>query len=167
MKSPKIFLLLFLLSIICSCTDESVDNTGYAIYKTRGNYFEHIVVYMEGNRVVGVPGLTDILMRVDGDSSCSIKAILVNGYIMEKPILFQKTVYLDMTYKDFIKWCNKYDIGVMLNDTAKAHILDRDPFTEIYMEKTSTYRPFNIDDTVEFNAMILKGNLSTYFDRIK
>ena len=167
MKTSIMTFLLLLITITNSCVDEKVDNTGYAIYKTRVDYFENIAIYMEGDKVVGVPGLTDVLSCVNADSNCIIKARLVNGYIMQKPVLFGKTVYLDMTYKDFIKWCGKYDISVMLNDTAKAHILDQNPFSEIYVEKSSTYRPFNLNDTVELNTIIIEGNLSTYFNKIK
>jgi hypothetical protein len=73
---------------------------------------------------------------------------------------------MNWTLNEYLNYEIKYQDGMVPIDTLNAHILDANPFTELYYDPIRP-RKFELSDSAEINQIIKKGELGKYFKRIK
>ena len=54
----------------------------------------------------------------------------------------------------------------MPHDTIRKYIIDKDPYTEFYRNKTDVKR-FTLEDSLEIREIILNGEIDKYFEKLK
>jgi len=144
------------------------DYQGIRVYKTRADYFNNITVGMkkEEDRIYRTSDAIEKVIYTKSDTIPKNRIRLVEGYVWSGEGYFEDDVFLSMTFKDQIKWQNKYGLITMPVDTARKYILDREPYIEYYEVKDNQMF-FNKEDTVELNRIILESRLEEYFTKIK
>jgi hypothetical protein len=75
-----------------------------------------------------------------------------------------------MTHKEHLKReviNSEMELGVSVSgDTLRKYIIDKDPYTEFYRNKTDVKRLY-LSDSLEINEIILNGEIDKYFEKIK
>ncbi len=111
---------LILLIIVFSCdkiTPEA-DYKGVSLYRTKGDYFENVVIWMnKDGKIAGKPGFPlSNLYNTEDDTINRFRSRIVDGYVLD----FEGTIsdaYLSVTYKDYLLWLERYDEFAFPDDT--------------------------------------------------
>lgn len=164
---------LILLIIVFSCdkiTTEA-DYKGVSLYRTKGDYFENVVIWMnKDGKIAGKPGfpLSNLYITED-DTINRFRSRIVDGYVLD----FEGTIsdaYLSVTYKDYLLWLERYDELAFPDDTIWKYMLDLDPYLEHWRAKDNeafTRNSHMLLDTVGLKHIILDGRIEEYFTRLK
>lgn len=176
MKTKPFFLIVvfsgLLLTYGCSLFETEDLLGGFMIYKTKGDYKEYITVGLKDGKIVRSEGDTNITRRVTSDSLCADRIPLVNGYEMGRPFNIEKDAYVKITFKEFLQYCDRHNVGALPSDTIYKYILDTDPFTEAYREITTNdffecELPYVLPDTAVVNQIIRNNEIDKYFNKVK
>jgi hypothetical protein len=148
-----IFAFIFLSSCI---NKDTLKPTSY-IYITKGDYINLVCCILKEDNLH--------IMTIKGTNSQNKRIKLIQNYILNNDGLkFGKNnvAFLDLTQNEYRK---KFEIDSNykgFTDTLEKHILDKDPFIELYAVNN-----YDISDTAKLNKIIKKGELEKYFERIK
>ena len=158
-----------------SCIKQEVTAPGLAIYKTKGDYFNNVSVTMKKNGDIifypdyHSPGRNSIDSRIkitEDDTIYTRRAKLISGYIISAEIE-ERSIFVDFTFKEYLKYeINNPHVGGVPENVLIEHILDDDPFLELYIDPNRP-RKYELSDTALINQMIRNGELEKYFEKIK
>jgi len=139
MKQSTI-IILFLLSLFVSCNKDKNTIIGkddnprphFIAYKLKGDYIKNVCIELspDKTKITVIPGPTD----PGGDSSHTCYYELIDGYYMEwgQYSYGLNSAYLDISRHDYaIK-------GMLPIDSIMKHILDKDPYSEYYIDINDT-----------------------------
>ncbi len=171
----KILLLSGLMAIMafsCVKTKYAATAPGLAVYKTRGDYFNNAFVFMNSSGIYGYMGYYNpngnliSRFKIEGtDTVYALRIRLVDGYVLADE-WSKDMVFLNWTMNQFLDYEINHHTGYIPIDTLKKHILDANPFIELYCDPNRP-RKFELSDSAEINQIIKKGELGKYFKRIK
>lgn len=179
---PKILtlstiLLIFTLSFSCDILKTEDDYPGVSIYKTKGDYFNLVDIGMKGDKIFRTNSFWNsrnnsyhFLEFRNNDTIYTQRYRLQNGYILDSEASLDHDVFVDLTHKEHLKR-EKINSGLGLGvavpqDTLRKHILDQDPYTKFYKNRTDVKRLY-IEDSLEINEIIKNGEIDKYFEKIK
>jgi len=173
MKRNIFILLTLLIFTSTSCLyKNSIAYPGINIYKTNADYLNNVSVYMSDGEITGRPSVRMPILS-GTDTIFFHRYKLNNNYIATVNSWFEREVFLDLTYTDYIELQNQMG-GYIPEDTIYKHILDKDPFTVFYSETTPSEQfliqnSYNLQiiDTTALNTLIKAGDLGKYFTRYK
>ena len=145
--------ILIVLLLFTQCNKN--EWVSFYIYKTKGDYYYLVDIQMSEDKkkitsLIG--GLGDTMLIIDS------RVKLINGYIKSRSISGMRTVFLSLTYGEY---CKKFNPGPV-DDSLYKYILDKDPFTELYLCEDGKYA-----DTASLNDIIRKGELAVKFQKVK
>lgn len=165
----------FLLLTFFSCVKHKYAMTapGLAVYKTKGDYFNKAFVFMNSSGIYMTPtyynpryNLIDSFIKItDNDTVYTQRAKLINGYILATE-WSKNMVFLNLTFAEFLKYQIEHNTGSIPVKILKEHILNADPFLELYYDPNRP-RKYELSDSAEINQMIRNGELGKYFKRLK
>jgi len=171
----KSILLLFGFMICFSCDNSEVENLGpgISIYKTKGDYFNLTDIGMKGDNIYWISSYridfgkpTCKLLVVDNDTIYRYRQRLQDGFVLDAEADERYDVFLSLSYKEYLKKEQTLNTNSLPDDTLKKYILDKDPYTIFYRNKTEVKR-FNISDSLEIMEIISTGQIDEYFERKK
>ena len=171
--------LLFLSGIIVitafSCIKgPTVTAPGLAVYKTKGDYFNYVSVTIDNGNIIFKPDYhnprnNSIDYRItitEDDTIYSFRAKLISGYIISEEIS-DNSIFVDFTFKEYVIYeINHPEEGGVAENALLEHILDDNPFLELYIDRNKP-RKYELSDTAEINQIIRNGELKKYFKRVK
>ena len=171
------FLILVVLIIGCDLIETEEQYTGVSIYKTSGDYFDLVDIGMRGDEIYrsnsfwnGRSNSYHFIEFKNNDTLYSQRYRLPNGYILDSEAGAEFDVFLNMTHKEHVKReITNYDLGVgtsVPHDTLRKYILDKDPYTEFYQNRTDVKRLY-LKDSLEIKRIIENGEIDIYFKQIK
>ncbi len=166
-------LLFFSFSYSCNKTKYEDLTPGISIYKTKGDYFNLVDIGMKGDKIYRTcsfwnpryNSLTKMIIR-DNDTIYRFRCKLVNGYTLDCEADVSTDVFINMTHKEHLMRQIANEVGYVLHDTLRKYILDKDPYTEFYINRTDVKRLY-IEDSLEINEIIKKGEIDKYFEKRK
>jgi hypothetical protein len=171
--TPVITLLIF--SLFCNSCEpwfKPVLPPGISIYKTNGDYFDHVTVGMKGDRIFRTSifsGEKSKFIISGTDTIYKYRVKLENGYILSFEADSRYDVFLDLTFKQHMALEKIYSGGIP-PDILKSHILDKNPYS-VYYRDTAEPRLFEQTlgtvDTSEINQIIREGKLDQYFEKLR
>ncbi len=175
-KILKVFIstgLLALTLFSCVKPKDFATAPGLAVYKTKGNYFNKAFVFMNSSGIYMIPSyynprynLIDSFIKItNNDTVYTQRAKLVHGYILATE-WSKDMVFLNLTFAEFLKYQIEHNTGSIPVKILKEHILDADPFMELYYDPNRP-RKYELSDSGEINRMIKNGELGKYFKRLK
>jgi len=147
---------------------------GMAVYKTKDDYFNNAYCFMKKNGDIYMypsfynPRHHSIDTRIkisDKDTTYTLRVKLIDGYILAGE-WSKNMVFLDWTFKEYLNYELKHNTAYIPLTVLKDHILDKDPFLELYYDPNRP-RKYEFSDTALINQMIRKGELDKYFEKIK
>lgn len=171
----KILLLFFTVLLMLSSCDKittEADYKGVSLYRTNGDYFENVVVWMnKDGGVAGKPGFPlSNLYITETDTINMNRARIVDGYVLDGEGTL-RDAYLSVTYKDYLLWLERYDELSFPDDTIWKYMIDLDPYLELWRAKDNEDFTANSEvsklDTVGLKQIILDGKIEEYFTRLK
>lgn len=173
----SVIFLIFILNYSCDVFNNEDLPSGIAIYKTKEDYLNLVDIGMKGDEIFRTESLWNgrynsiHKMEVRGDDTIYIcRYKLPNGYVIDSDANERHDVFLNMTHKEYLKReIMNYEMGfgvAVSDDTLRKYILDKDPYTEFYRNKTKV-RLFSISDSIEIKTIILSGEIDKYFERLK
>jgi len=183
MKTVIIILLIggIIIFMASGCWNYSADSApGLAVYKTMSDYFYNVSMGINKNgELYGFPSYYDsrsnrpINPRIkitDDDTVYAWRAKLINGYIISEEI-GDNSVFVDFTHKEYLKHeIENPEISGVAPCILSEHILDNDPFIELFIDKNRPRKYSligSLSDTILINQMIRDGELGKYFERVK
>ena len=104
--TPLLALLLALCLTECDKIPTEVDYKGVTLYRTKGDYFENVVVWMnkDGDKIAGKPGFPlSNLYITETDTINRNRARIVDGYVLDGEGTL-RDAYLSVSYKDYLLW---------------------------------------------------------------
>lgn len=170
-----LFITCFLVLTAFSCvkTKYAATAPGLAVYKTRGNYFNNAFFFKFPNGGYGIMGYYNprynSLSRfnvIGNDTVYTERVRLVDGYVLAAEWGKDDMIFLNWTMNQYLDYEIRYQIDGVPIDTLEAHILDANPFTELYYDPNHP-RKFELSDSAEINRIIKNGELEKYFKRLK
>jgi hypothetical protein len=181
MKS-KILKLLFIFlfsGLYFSCDfifkPDPPSGPGISIYKTKGDYFNLVDIGMKGDKIFRTESFwnsrynsMDKLEIIGNDTIYKGRYKLPNGYILDAEADERYDVFLDITFKEqlYRELAGNHPTVAMPFDTIRKYIIDKDPYTEFYRNKTKI-RVLSIADSLEIKRIILLGEIDKYFEKLK
>lgn len=152
--------------------DDSIEVSSFpeiSIYKTKGNYFNNIMVGInENNEISSYPDYNEksenILANKNGEYKFKYKWLLRNGYIVVQGGEFNSAV-TDISLTEFVNFNEPYKTNWDI-DMLKTRIIDTDPYTEFYFYNGLEKTP-EIYTLGEIYDMIENGTLETVFTKLK
>lgn len=177
MKTQYKILFLIILIAGCNLIENEEQYSGVSIYKTRGDYFNLVSIGMKGDEIYYTQSLwnsgNNSLQKMEvrnNDTIYKYRYRLGNGYILAGEAGLEEDVFLELSFKDYLKREIKNDemgIGVSVpGDTLKKYILDKDPYIEFYQNRTDVKRLY-LSDSLEIERIIKNGELDKYFKQLK
>jgi hypothetical protein len=166
----SLFIFILLLSSI-NCKKEVLP--GIIVYKTNGDYFDLATVGFKGGEIVRRSSLTQELSKfnfTNQDTIYKFRVKLINGYILSCESNLSTDVFLDLSFKQYMKLEVAGGRKTLSNDTIMEHILDRNPYKEFYIDNSNPRKfPQLVEnaDTSLINKLIREGKLEQYFVRLK
>ncbi len=178
LKISTIFLLFALIGSGCEDKEDLsyLDNTksfyagmpGFAVYKTKKDYFFNIPIRPYGNGFQS-PGLNE---NSGGITFFKGKYYSTGCYRLNDDYVVSYGIFLDyyftsLTFDEYIreKLSPQYNQGET-NPKVINNIIDRDPFTEFYYSQESFDGMAGIT-IAELNQLIKEKNLEKYFKKLK
>jgi len=165
--------LMAIMAFSCVKTKYAATAPGLAVYKTRGNYFNNAFFFKFPNGDYGIMGYYNprynSLSRfkvIGTDTVYTLRVRLVDGYVLAAEWGKDDMIFLNWTMNQYLDYEIKYQTDMVPIDTLEAHILDTNPFTELYYDP-SRPRKFELSDSAEINRIIKKGELGKYFKQLK
>jgi len=168
--------LLVLFSIVitnCDLIKMEANYPGISIYKTNGDYFNMVDMGMKGDRIVRYEGLHGAPYKLTiskDDTVYNRRVYLDDGYVLDTEADERYDVFLNLSFKEYFIMEEKFETLLILKDTLRKYILDKDPYVEFYRE-TIFHQKFSslniMNDTAEINNIIRNGEIEKYFERIK
>ncbi|HZJ73912.1 MAG TPA: hypothetical protein VFC87_03835 [Perlabentimonas sp.] len=160
-----------LMAFSCDKITPEADYKGVSLYRTKGDYFENVVIWMnKDGKIAGNPAFPlSNLYITETDTTNKFRLRIVDGYVLD----FEGTIsdaYLSVTYKDYLLWLERYDELAFPDDTIWKYMLDLDPYLEHWRAKDNeafTRNSHMLMDTVGLKQIILDGRIEEYFTRIK
>lgn len=131
---------------------ETIMTPSVIIYKTRKDYADYVPIGLSADKktITSYPDKTDIYYKVE----LATPTRLVNGFLLDNRGVNLNSAFLDYTYNEYSKLAETPTVEILLK-----HILDKEPFTEMYSCKCSR-------DTAELNRLI-KEYLAEAFIKLK
>jgi hypothetical protein len=177
LKLSNAILIVFLLFSSCNLIDNEDLTPGITIYKTRGDYYNLVDIGMKGDKIYRTNSFWNsrydsyhFIEFIDNDTLYTQRYRLVNGYILDSEADERYDVFINMTHKEHLKReviNSEMELGVSVSgDTLRKYIIDKDPYTEFYRNKTDVKRLY-LSDSLEINEIILNGEIDKYFEKIK
>ena len=176
MKKQLIYATLSVLLLVffsCDKISTEADYKGVSLYRTKGDYFENVVVWMsrDGDKIAGNPAFPLSNLNITKtDTINKFRLRIVEGYVLD----FEGTIsdaYLSVTYKDYLLWLERYDELSFPDDTIWKYMIDLDPYLELWRAKDNEDFTANSEvsklDTVGLKQIILDGKIEEYFTRLK
>ena len=171
----KILLLISIPAFMffsCVKPKDTATAPGLAVYKTKGDYFNKAFVFMNSSGIYGY--MTYYSSRYNSisrfkvtgtDTTYSGRVRLIDGYVLCAE-WSKDMVFLNWTMNQYLDYEINHHSEYIPIDTLKAHILDANPFTELYYD---SHRPrkYEFSDSAEINRIIRNGELGKYFKRLK
>ncbi len=172
-----IILLIFILSFSCDKIETEADYPGVSIYKTKGDYFNLVDIGMKGDEIYRTNSFWNgrynsyhFIEFKDNDTLYSNRYKLPNNFILDSEADARHDVFLNITHKEHLKievLNSEMGIGVAVpDDTLRKHIIDKDPYTEFYINKTDV-KLLYLSDSLEIKELILNGEIDKYFEKVK
>ena len=171
----KILLLFFTVLLMLSSCDKittEADYKGVSLYRTNGDYFENVVVWMnKDGGVAGKPGFPlSNLYITETDTINMNRARIVDGYVLDGEGTL-RDAYLSVTYKDYLLWLERYDELSFPDDTIWKYMIDLDPYLELWRAKDNEDFTANSEvsklDTAGLKQIILDDRIEDFFTRLK
>ncbi len=164
---------IVLVSNGCDKIATEADRQGVSLYRTRGDYFENVVVWMnkEKDGVAGLPGFPlPRLYITETDTINKFRERIVDGYVLD----FEgslRDAYLSVTFKEYLLWLERSDELSFPKDTIWKYMLDLDPYLELWQAKNNEafiHLSENTKlDTLGLKKIIRDGRIEEYFTRLK
>lgn len=171
-------LLLFFLGASCQkddfeYADESIEvynSPGIAIYKTRGDYFNLVVVKVDSiNNITMTPGYIKsdprVLISENENITFSNRWRLKSGFVVAKEVSINYS-FTNITLKEFVDYTTKYNSGAWTDEMILPRIIDRDPFL-IYYHMSGIKQGEKKFTLGELNDMIEDGTIEEQFTKLK
>ncbi|MCF8357478.1 MAG: hypothetical protein K9H26_01880 [Prolixibacteraceae bacterium] len=140
---------------------------GFAVYKTKGDYFNYITVKMDiKDTLTMIPAYNanDPRVTVTEDNVVyNLRWYLRSGYTVCREMDINR-IFTNITFKELIDHVDSIGGIVPPDEWFKYRIIDKHPFTEFYDLKKNTGRDFTLG---EINQMAENGTLETYFTKLK
>jgi len=146
----------------------NVQNFGFAIYKTKKDYFFNVSVRPMENfiQTIEISEESTQITLYKGKYYYKERYSLVDDYVLSKwmgPDHYFTSLSFDTYVRE--KLSDEFNQGIT-NTKVINCIIDRDPFTEFY------YSQHSLDDKTEFtideiNQLIKEKNLDKYFKKLK
>jgi hypothetical protein len=154
----KFIIKSFLVIMFFTYCTKDVDPHRLCVFKTKGDYTKNVKVYLDKD-------LKKINAVLDGNFK-PVK--LINGFVADIEAWYPYSNYLIITYDEYN---NKYKRSIS-NDSMMKLLVDPDPYLEFYecddyRENFSTENGYYGIDTAKLNDIILKGELTKYFKKLK
>jgi len=116
-----------LMAFSCDKITPEADYKGVSLYRTKGDYFENVVIWMnKDGKIAGNPAFPlSNLYITETDTTNKFRLRIVDGYVLD----FEGTIsdaYLSVTYKDYLLWLERYDELAFPDDTIWKYMLDLD-----------------------------------------
>ncbi|MCF8357361.1 MAG: hypothetical protein K9H26_01295 [Prolixibacteraceae bacterium] len=178
MKPIVIFTcIIFLLITACEkdtppFADEDITISssmpGFAVYKTKGDYFNYIAVYLDSNENIAIcPVYNENSIHIIKDKDNKIQYTerwkLKSGYIVDREMIFINS-FTDVTFQEQIEYIKDNSDNFNADLYYKPRIIDKNPFVEYYHISEGLGRDFTLG---EINQMAENGTLETYFTKLK
>ena len=164
---------LSLTSFSCVKTKYAATAPGLAVYKTKGDYFNNAFFFKFPNGDYGIMDYYSTrynsLSRfkvIGNDTVYTGRVKLIDGYVLAAEWGKDDMTFLNWTMNQYLDYEIKYQTEMVPIDTLEAHILDSNPFTELYYDPRRP-RKFELSDSAEINQIIKNGELEKYFKRLK
>ena len=158
-----------------NCEEESkVTRPGLAVYKTKGDYFYHVSVQInEKGEIYSHPAyynpryesIDPRIKITEDDTVYTLRTRLIDEYIFGGEIA-ENSIFLDFTFKEHLQYEIKHNSSGVPTKLLSEHILDADPFLELYIDPNRP-RKYELSDTASINQMIRNDELEKYFEKIK
>lgn len=178
-KILKLLLIILLAWFNYSCDIFSTEDLppGISIYKTWGDYFNLVDIGMKGDKIYRSNKFFNssnnsyhFIEFKNNDTLYTRRYKLPNDFILDSEADERYDVFINMTHKEHLKReieNSEKGLGIPVQeDTLRKFILDRDPYTEFYRNKTKVKR-LSISDSLEIKEIILNGELDKYFEKFK
>ena len=176
MKLLTLLVFGIFLSLGFGCSEKNLQETvpGLAVYKTKGDYFRNAYCFMKPSGDIYMepsfynPRYQSIDPRIEitpSDTVYTLRVKLIDGYILGGEV-GENMVFLDLTFKDYLNYEITHNTSSIPDSVLKEHILDDDPFLELYID-VNRPRKFELSDTALINQMIRNGELEKHFEKIK
>ena len=156
----------------CDKIPTQTDYKGVSLYRTKGDYFENVVVWMnKDGGIAGKPGspLSNLYITKT-DTINKFRLRIVDGYVLDGEGTL-RDAYLSVTYKEYLLWLERYDELSFPDDTIWKYMLDLDPYLEFWRARDNEAFTANSEvsklDTVGLKQIILDGKIEEYFTRLK
>lgn len=170
-------LLFFSFSYGCEKIKYEDQYPGVSIYKTKGDYFDLVAVGMKEDRFYRTQILWNprynsfIKLEIrNNDTIYKFRHRLIDGYVLGGEAGLNTDVFLNITFKEYLKrQLRNYESGIgayVPDDTLRKYILDKDPYTEFYQNRTGAKRLY-MRDSLEINEIIENGEIDKYFKKLK
>ncbi|MDX9845888.1 MAG: hypothetical protein RBT74_02805 [Tenuifilaceae bacterium] len=170
--TPLLALLLALCLTECDKITTEADYKGVSLYRTKGDYFENVVIWMnKDGKIAGKPGfpLSNLYITED-DTINRFRSRIVDDYVLDGEGTLREA-YLSVSYKEYLLWLERYDELTFPDDTIWKYMLDLDPYLELWRAKDNEaflgYTVSSKLDTVGLKQIILNGRIEEYFTRLK
>jgi len=155
-------LLLTIAMIGCPIYNCIVDDyTPIVVYRMNNDYSQNVRVNISQGKVSS------------GVSWNSSMVTLIDGYYAERSMPPNMNVaYLSLTISEIMERRNNGE-REFTREELEQFIIDRDPFIDYYSEKRDSYGQFVFKnhgiaiDTAKLNDIIRRGELETYFYKLK
>jgi len=172
----KISALLVIVALLAfSCTkNPQITDPGLSVYKTKGDYFDNAFCGMKPNGdIYFVPSyynpryysIDPRIKITENDTFYTLRVKLIDGYVLGREV-DKNYVFLDFTFKEYLDYEIEHNISGIPDKILKEHILDNDPFLELYYD-INRPRKYELSDTALINQMIRNNELGKFFEKIK
>lgn len=169
--------IICFLSLSCDKLETDAEYPGVSIYKTRGDYFNLVDIGMKRDKIFRTNSFWNgrynsyhFVEFKNNDTLYTQRYRLINSYILDAEADERYDVFINMTHKEYLKKeITNYEKGLGVavpDDTLRKYILDKDPYTVFYRNKTNVKRLF-LSDSIEIKEIILNGEIDKYFEKIK
>ena len=170
-------ILIYSLSSSCDKLETEADYPGVSIYKTKGDYFNLVDIGMKGDEIYRTNSFYNgrydsyhFIEFKNNDTLYTQRYKLPGDYVLDSEADERYDVFLNMTHKEHLKReiiNSELGLGLAVSDdTLRAYIMDKDPYTEFYRNKTDVKRLY-LSDSLEIKEIILNGEIDKYFEKIK
>lgn len=176
-KKLKYHLLILNLLLFCAvtlwqgCKEDfkyPAPTNRLVIYKTKSDYFNNVQINLKDGKVYYKPSYWG---KMDSDSSGTpyyrSRVKLHQGYILGTEEGYPYTVFLSYIIKDYYRMeTDPVSPTIPTIQELTEHIIDRDPFSEFYIDlDTPPY--FQVSDSTMLNQIIDEGKLQKFFKKVK
>jgi hypothetical protein len=164
---PFLCLVFFFALFSCNKEIERCCDTGpgFAIYKTKADYFYYIL-----KRSKGFYDLSPYCFKqnysIDNDTTSIYRIRLEEDYILEYGP-DKDGCFTNITWGEMLRYCDENTIPFTV-DSVLERIIDNNPFIEYYYDKDQVLQPLsNQADLDRINEIICNGELKKYFKQVK